>query len=129
MKVTVGTALVLSALMLAAAEAPAAQPNVTASHGLTLLDTLKYGPKFKHLDYVNPAAPKGGALKRFSIGTFDTFNPFTIKGNPAAGLGLGTESLMTSSEDDMLSDYGQIAKSVEVPADLSYVIYNLHPEA
>ena len=78
MRVTVGTALVLSALMLAAAETPMAQPNVTVSHGLTLLDTLKYGPKFKHLDYVNSAAPKGGTLKLFSIGTYYTFNPFII---------------------------------------------------
>ena len=129
MRVTVGTALVLSTLMLAAAETPAAQPNVTVSHGLTLLDTLKYGPKFKHLDYVNPAAPKGGTLKRFSIGSFDTFNPFIIKGNPAAGIGFVFETLMTSAPDEISAEYGLIVRSIEVPNNLSYATFDLRPEA
>ena len=50
-------------------------PNVNISHGLTLLENLKYPPDFRHFDYVNPNAPKGGVLRRFSIGTFDSFNP------------------------------------------------------
>jgi microcin C transport system substrate-binding protein len=105
----------------------AAAPKV--SHGLTLMDKLKYGPDFKHLAYVNPDAPKGGLLRRFTIGTFDSFNPFIIKGNPAAGLGFTFETLMTSSPDEISAEYGLIAGTVEVPDDLSYVIYNLRPEA
>ncbi len=58
----------------------AAEPKTGVSHGLTLLDKLKYGPDFKHLEYVNPNAPKGGAVKRFSIGSFDSLNPFILKG-------------------------------------------------
>ena len=129
MRVTVGTALVLGALSLAAADASAAEPKVTVSHGLTLLETLKYGPDFKHLDYVNPDAPKGGTIKRFSIGTFDTFNPFIIKGNPAAGIGFVFETLMTSAPDEISAEYGLIAKSIEVPDDLSYATFDLRPEA
>jgi len=129
MRVTVGTALVLGALTLAAAGAPAAEPKVTVSHGLTLLETLKYGPDFKHLDYVNPDAPKGGTAKRFSIGTFDTFNPYIIKGNPAAGIGFVFETLMTSAPDEVSAEYGLIAKSIEVPDDLSYATFDLRPEA
>ena len=108
--------------------APAAS-TVKISHGLTLLDDLKYGPDFQHLDYANPDAPKGGFVRRYAIGSFDTFNPFTIKGQPAAGVGRVFEQLMTSPLDEISAEYGLIAKSVEVPADLSYVIYNLRPEA
>ena len=129
MRVTVGSALVLGALTLAAARTPAAETTVTVSHGLTLLETLKYGPDFKHLDYVNADAPKGGAIKRFSIGTFDTFNPFIIKGNAADGIGLVFETLMTSAPDEMSAEYGLIAQSIEVPDDLSYATFDLRPEA
>ena len=99
------------------------------SHALTLDIQAKYPASFTHLDYVNPNAPKGGAIKLFSIGSFDTFNPFIIKGNPAAGIGYIYETLMSSPEDDSLTEYGLIAESVEVPPDLSYVIYNLRTEA
>ena len=104
-------------------------PKVTVSHGLTLLGKLKYPPDFKHLDYVNPNAPKGGRIKLYSIGSFDTFNPYVIKGDPAAGLGFMFETLMTTPQDESSAEYGLIAKSVEVPDDLSFVIYNLRPEA
>ena len=113
----------------AAEPAERAEPKVRISHGLTLLDKLKYGPEFRYLDYVNPNAPKGGAVRLHAIGTFDSFNPFIIKGNSAAGLGLMFEPLMTSPRDDISSEYGMIAKSVEVPDDLSYVTFNLRPEA
>ena len=53
-------------------------------HGLSLFGKLKYPADFSHYDYANPDAPKGGALRRGTIGTFDTLNPFNIKGNPAA---------------------------------------------
>ena len=113
----------------AATDARNAGHEVTKSHGLTLLDKLKYPPGFKHLDFVNPTAPKGGTMRQYTTGTFDTFNPFTIKGTPAAGLGLTFETLMTSPNDAISDEYGLIARSVEVPKNLSYVIYNLRPEA
>ncbi len=113
----------------AAEHAEPAEPKARISHGLTLLDKLKYGPEFSHLDYVNPNAPKGGAVRRYTIGSFDSFNPFIIKGDAATGILLTFESLMTSAEDDMSAEYGLIAKSVEVPDDLSFVIFNLRPEA
>ncbi len=127
MRVTAGTVLVLGALTLAAAGATAAEVKV--SHGLTLIEPLKYGPDFKHLDFVNPEAPKGGTIKRFAIGTFDTFNPFIIKGNPAVGIGFLYENLMTSAPDEISAEYGLIAKSIEVPDDLSYATFDLRPEA
>ena len=57
------------------------------SYGMSLFGDLKYGPDFKHFDYVNPDAPKGGTMRSSAIGTFDTLNPFVIKGVPAAGIG------------------------------------------
>ncbi len=113
----------------AAQNTSGAGSGVKTSHGLTLLDELKYPAGFKHLDYVNPAAPKGGTLRQFTIGTFDTFNPYIIKGNPAAGVSQVYETLMTSPMDEISAEYGLIAESVEVPDDLSYTTFTLRPEA
>ncbi len=106
-----------------------ADPATKVVHGLSLLDNLKYPADFKQLDYVNPDAPKGGLVRRFSIGSFDSFNPFIIKGDSAPGIGFVFETLMTSPMDDISSEYGLIAESVEVPEDLSWVAYRLRPEA
>ena len=79
--------IIAAALSVALSVSPqAAESPKTVSHGLTLVGKLKYPADFKHLDYVNPNAPKGGRVKLFTIGSFDTFNRFTIKGDAAAGL-------------------------------------------
>jgi microcin C transport system substrate-binding protein len=105
-----------------------AQEAGTKVHALTLGDAPKYGPDFKHLDYVNPDAPKGGTLSTGATGTFDSLHPFIIKGTPA-GLGGLFETLTTQTDDDALSEYGLIAESMEVAPDKSWIIYNLRPEA
>jgi len=98
-------------------------------NGLALFGDLKYPTGFQHFDYVNPAAPKGGGVKYDAIGTFDTLNPFTLKGQPAAGVGAMFDTLMTPSEDEPSSSYGLIAESVEVANDKASVVYNLRPQA
>ncbi|MPY70365.1 MAG: ABC transporter substrate-binding protein [Alphaproteobacteria bacterium] len=125
------TAIAALLLLAAAAPATAAEPKakVTDGHALSLADAPKYGPGFTHLEYVDPDAPKGGEVRLHSIGSFDSFNPYVIKGSPAAGLSNVFETLMVSAEDDILTEYGLIAKSVEVPEDLSYVTYTLREEA
>jgi microcin C transport system substrate-binding protein len=121
--------LVLAVLLAAFAVLPAeAQEEGTKVHALTLGDAPKYGPDFKHLDYVNPDAPKGGILSTGATGTFDSLHPFIIRGSPA-GLGGLFETLTTQTEDDALSEYGLIAESMEVAPDKSWIIYNLRPEA
>jgi microcin C transport system substrate-binding protein len=115
----------LSALPGAASQA---QEGGTKVHALTLGDAPKYGPDFKHLDYVNPDAPKGGTYSIGGMGTFDSFNGFIIRGTPAGLPGL-FETLTTQTEDDALSEYGLIAESMEVAPDKSWIIYNLRPEA
>src|SRR5262245_19032385 len=58
----------------------------------------KYGPDFKHYDYVNPDAPKGGTIRQALLGSFDSFNGYILKGD--AGPSSSIESLMTSSSDE-----------------------------
>ena len=90
---------------------------------------LKYGPGFTHFDYANPNAPKGGDVKLAAIGTFDSLNPFILKGVAATGIGDTFDTLMEGSADEPFSEYGLIAESIEVPADRSWVAFTLRPEA
>ena len=84
------------------------------SHGESLLGALKYGPDFKHFDYVNPDAPKGGVAK-LSVGVpYDSFNPFNAKGRAASGVStLVFESLMTPPMDEGSTHYGLLAEWME----------------
>ena len=66
------------------------------SHGLSIFGDLKYPADFKHFDYVNPDAPKGGRLATIGGLAFDSFNPFILKGDQALGLSLLFDSLMAS---------------------------------
>lgn len=101
----------------------------TASHALSLVGAPKYAADFKQLDYVNPAAPKGGEIKLVGLGGFDNLNPFIPKGDEAPGLGLIYQTLMTSPMDDISAEYGLIAESVEIPDDLKWVSFRLRAEA
>src|SRR5437016_8972015 len=85
------------------------------TYGVSLFVELKYGPDFKNFDYVNPSAPKGGTMKFSAIGTYDTFNPYVVKGLPAAGIGGIFDTLTTASEDEPGSEYGRAAESSQVP--------------
>lgn len=96
-------------------------------HALTLFDDVKYGPDFKHFDYVNPAAPKGGRVRFGYYGSFDSLNPYTFKGDP--GGAVIQETLLTSSMDEPSTEYGLVASSVWHPEDRSMVVYRLRPEA
>ncbi len=94
----------------------------------------KYAEGFTHFEYANSDAPKQGELKLGATGTFDSLNPFIIRGQPALGLASGYlsllyEPLMARSWDEPFSLYGLIAASVEVPADRSSITFNLRPEA
>ena len=98
-------------------------------HGLSLFGDLKYPASFNHFDYVNPDAPKGGRARLFSIGSFDSLNPYTFKGNATGLIGQTMDSLMTSSFDEASSEYGLIAEAVRMPDDFSSVTFKLRPEA
>ena len=107
----------------------AAEPAAAGSHGISLFGELKYGPDFKNFDYVNPNAPKGGTMKLSAIGTYDTLNPYVVKGVPAAGIGQIFDTLMVASQDEPGSEYGLVAESVEVAPDRLSVLYTMRKEA
>lgn len=108
---------------------PAAASAENWTNGISTIGELKYPPGFKHFDYVNPDAPKGGTARLSELGTFDTLNPVLSKGNIAAGLGLVFETLMKPSEDEVFSNYGLIAEAIAYPEDFSSVSFKLNAQA
>ena len=107
----------------------ATEPAPAGSHGISLFGELKYGPDFKNFDYANPNAPKGGMMKLSAIGTYDTLNPYIVKGVPATGIGQIFDTLTTASEDEPGSEYGLVAETIEVAPDKLSVLYTLRKEA
>lgn len=116
---------VLIGLMAAMTGPAGAQPR----HGMALYGEPKYGPDFRHFDYVNPNAPKGGKVTLQAIGSFDTLNPFTLRGVPAAGATLIYDTLMSGSADEPFTEYGLLAESVEMPEDRSAITFTLRTGA
>ncbi|WP_416186674.1 extracellular solute-binding protein [Fulvimarina sp. 2208YS6-2-32] len=100
----------------------------------SLLGEYKYPDDFEHYDYVNPNAPVGGTLNRVASGSFDSLNPFIIRGTPAAGLatfggGLLYDTLFEQSPDEPSTSHALIAEAMRYPADFSSVTYRLDPDA
>ena len=120
-----------------------AQAAVYRQHAYSLYGEPRYPANFQHLDYVNPDAPKGGTLRVMGSGTFDTLNPYTLKGTSPVNTGnfqhygitelnetlmVGT-GLYDPSGDEPYSAYGLIAESLEFSDDRSWVVFNLRDEA
>ncbi|MEG6508470.1 extracellular solute-binding protein [Methyloligella sp. 2.7D] len=102
------------------------------SHGLSAFGDLKYPPDFSHFDYADPDAPKGGAFSLIGWGgvtTFNSLNPYILKGDAAQGMELLFDSLMTRAQDEPDAVYGLVAKSAEVADDKMSVTFKLRPEA
>ncbi len=95
----------------------------------------KYGEDFKKYDYVNPDAPKGGTLNSVASGTFDSFNPYIVRGTPAAGFGSGFgggllyDTLMEDAFDEPNVSHALIAEAYKYPEDYSSATYRLNPLA
>lgn len=106
-----------------------AGPAAAHDHGIAMHGVPKYEAGFERLDYVDPDAPKGGTIRHAVRGTFNSLNPFIIKGVPARGRHLTFESLMKRTWDEPFSLYGLIAESMAVPEDRSSVLFVLRPEA
>ncbi|HUS96436.1 MAG TPA: extracellular solute-binding protein [Hyphomicrobiaceae bacterium] len=123
------SALFAAALLIAATFVLPAQ-SVERRHGMSIFGELKYGPDFQHFAYVNPSAPKGGKISSIGGLAFDSFNPFILKGAPAAAITAFTfDSLMASADDEPASVYGLVAHSVEVADDKRSVTFYMRPEA
>ena len=108
---------------------PVMAQDATPVHGMALHGAPKYAADFQHLDYVNPDAPKGGIMRMSALGSFDSLNPYIVKGVPASGLGMIYESLLQQTDDEPFTAYGLLAETIEVPQDRSWIIFNLRPQA
>ena len=117
------------AALLAALGSARAEGQVITAHGISSFGDLKYPADFKHLDYVNPAAPKGGEIVEWSMGGFDTLNPFTVKGLGAALSTVMLESLLTGTADEIGAAYCLLCSKIEYPESRDWVIFHLRPEA
>jgi len=98
-------------------------------HASSLIGEPKYPPDFPRFDYVNPDAPKGGVVRLSETGSFDSLNFVPPRGEVAVGLGLIYDTLMSSSLDELSTQYGLIAEELKFPDDYSSVTYKLRSAA
>lgn len=112
-----------------AAEAEAAEPQWR--HASALTGDPGYPEDFAHFDYVNPDAPKGGRVRQADTSGYNSFNPVLQRGNPAPGLSLIYDPLMTPAmdEQDISAAYGLIAEAMRYPDDFAWVEYRIDPDA
>jgi microcin C transport system substrate-binding protein len=108
---------------------PTTNTTPLPTHGFSVYGQLKYPKDFTHFDYVNPDAPKGGILRLGNQGTFDSLNPYIIKGIAPGLIGLTTATLLDEAYDLAGESYAYGAESIEVADDNSYVIFRLNPNA
>lgn len=116
-------------LIASAADSQKEGGNIIVSTAIAQYGTPKYKPGFKHFDYVNPEAPKGGLVRYNTTGAFDTLNPYISKGDPAPSISLIYDGLMTATIDDAGTSYGLIGEKFEYPEDHSWIIVHLNPKA
>ena len=131
MKVTLGKSFGIFSIMLTATAWPALADGhdpVIKSHGYSFFGDLKYPADFKHLDYVNPNAPKGGEISQWSGGTFDSFNPYARKGNSAALSSAPYETILTTFADDVTASYCYLCKTIEYPQSRNWAVFNLRDD-
>ncbi len=111
------------------AQEPAQEIPAATPYGISMHGAPKYTAASTHLDTANPDAPKGGKIKMDAIGTFDTLNPYSIKGKAAQGLNLVYDRLMSRVWEEPFSMYPLIAESYEMPEDRSSITFHINPKA
>ena len=107
------------------------------SHGISAFGDLKYPPDFRHFDYVNPQAPKGGIFSQIgpsrqfnqSFLTFNSLNSYVLKGDAAQGMELTFASLMVRAADEPDAMYGLAARNVAISADGRSYRFSIRPAA
>ena len=98
------------------------------THAFSVLGTPALPADFPYFPYVNPNAPKGGELVILAVGTFDSFNPFIIRGT-AADITHVYDTLLRASADEANAAYGHLAAIIELPEDRRWVAFEPRPEA
>jgi len=122
-----GAGLLTLGLAAMAGHVRAEDVKIITSHGISTFGDLKYPADFVPA-YVNPDAPKGGGISESAFGTFDSVNPYSVKGDQAAGSSLSYETLMTGTADEIGSSYCLMCTTIEYPEDRSWVIFNLRDD-
>ena len=119
------------AVLWSATPARAQGSGVQWGHRLPLSGELKYPAGFRHFDYVNPQAPKGGTLRLAALGTFDNFNQVVagLKGLFAAAAGTICDTLMVASLDEPMANYGLIAEEVGHSPNFTTISFRLRAAA
>ncbi len=123
-----GAGVLMVGAVLCAFAARAQDQTVVVSHGISTFGKLKYTADFPHLDYVNPDAPKGGEISEWRPGTFDSLNPYSVKGVGEAYAGIAYENILTGTADEIGSAYCFMCETMEYPLDRSWVIFNLRKD-
>lgn len=120
---------IAAALLLIVYCGTALSETTTIGHAQAMHGEPKYALDFKHFDYTDPRALKGGEVLLAEIGSFDNLNPFILKGVAAAGLSRLFDTLTAHSDDEAFSEYGLLAETIEIPEDRSWVSYVLRAQA
>ncbi|WP_435530787.1 extracellular solute-binding protein [Pseudotabrizicola formosa] len=121
---------VVAALLVFAATPGVSQGSDSAAHGIAMYGTPALPPDFVSLPYVNPEAPKGGRIITGESGSFDSMNPFILRGRaPASVASLTVETLMGRSYDEPFTLYGLLAESITTDAARTYVEFTLREAA
>ncbi len=109
---------------------PATRALAEPTHGIAMHGAPLLPADFPHLPYADPQAPKGGTLRLGELGTFDSLNPFILKGVAPAGIrDYVFESLLGRSADEPFTLYAHLARAVDMPDDRSSVTFHLDPDA
>jgi peptide/nickel transport system substrate-binding protein len=122
-------------LALAAAGLFVQQATAAARHAIAMHGEPALPEGFAHLPYANPDVPKGGRLVEGILGTFDSLNPFIVRGlapqsiRGAAIGGYVVEPLMVRGYDEPFTLYGLLARTVDTDDARSYVTFTLDPAA
>ena len=112
----------------AGAGEPAGASGTIRTHAFSVLGTPALPPDFPYFPYVNPDAPKGGEIVLSAVGTFDSFNPFIIRGS-AADITRVYATLLRASADEASAAYGHLAAVIELPENRRWVAFELRPQA
>src|ERR1700736_6276323 len=117
-----GTALWIGAPAILRAQAT---QDLVLTHGFAPHGDLQYPAHAKSLEYANPNAPKGGLIRLAGRGSFDSLNPFILKGTAATAVGLAFETLMMQTSDEAATSYGLVAETIENPKDRAFAAFTL----
>ena len=87
-------------------------------------------PGFDSYQHADINSTQGGTLKLASLGTYDSMNPFIVKGRSAYGIrNYIFESLLSRNYSEPFSLYGLIAEKIIYPEDRKWIEFHINKNA